>query len=1226
MRHVPTLLRRFAAALLLLPGVLAAQSPARTVDTLLADIDVTAIAVDAEGRLHVAASGRIQRLEANGSLTPVVGNGTPGFAGDGGPPLSARIGRVAAIDFLPGGELVFVDADANRVRRVGAGQVTTIAGNGSAVHSGDDGAATEAGLERPNGLAAGDDGRIYISTGHRIRVVDDGVIRTHVNRSGVAGSNDLDANEPYDVRLDSPEALYFHEDWLYFSDTGNHRILRVSDNSTYAVLGGDWNPGIFEASGIAIDPQYWGIVFTQPGRHWVLKDPHHLANDPYAGSKSVAGFAGDGGPAQDARFSTPTAIAMYGDQVYVADTGNRRVRRIQPTPLPVPPAPLARPWYEAAYVTVQPWTHPEGTQPLHYEVSIDPNGVGYWQVPINDASNVEMSIAAGRPVQFHVRAVYADQRRGPWSPPSATVVADRDQQPMIADVAVLEGNSGTRGMDFVVSVATPPSFDYEFSFSATVSSSASAADFTETIVSDGRIPAGQTSVIVSVPVHGDLLVEGDEDFLVFIGHRGFSAGNARGTIIDDDGAVEPQVAAVDDRFETWENAAARTFDVLDNDLFAAGALSGGRLELVQAPLQGSVSLDAGGTPGNAADDRFVYTPRADWAGSDAFVYRFCVAGGACHEAMASVQVRMFDRLHGDSGHASRLVASRSGLRALSALRFDTTPLRPLVRHLVQMTGDPRPASPWNDDGAGTQTRIGHLPASPTATEWRVFATAAPHSQAATLYLGLDDDGDGEAEAAEVRCVVTVVSGWESCELATTLAAGSDRTYWVMAHNPGNSAYPLELQAGAVPMVSGDGRLVATGPATLAAGEAFQLIAAYDDPSMAAGDRRIGYIRVMSGTDVLDNVPVTTEHSGNYRSPLALQGGVPTTLRLGVDEAQDRMFIDVPEGASSLTASVQSDRAVELYLSVPATLQPPLIQAAPARAQSRASAIGPGGFAILQLSGSQLTPGRWYVTPVNTGTEAATLTVTVDIAGVAPVVRPGSYFDPDRPGHGVFLYPAGNAWAGLWYTYRSDGRATWYYLQGDKPAANGLWTGVLYNSVWQGDANLLVPVGHATVTPRGADAFQFTFELLGLTGSEPMVSFGRGCPSQGGLPVDASSHWFDPRRAGTGYSVQLWDDYEFYAAFVYDRQGIARFLTAESSTFAGADATLTLDQMHGFSPTQPAVATTRFAIGTLRRVLSGGSLVRIALAASYTDGVPGAWTGDDAVQPLGGPGTTQGCEP
>ena len=58
---------------------------------------------------------------------------------------------------------------------------------------------------------------------------------------------------------------------------------------------------------------------------------------------------------------------------------------------------------------------------------------------------------------------------------------------------------------------------------------------------------------------------------------------------------------------------------------------------------------------------------------------------------------------------------------------------------------------------------------------------------------------------------------------------------------------------------------------------------------------------------------------------------------------------------------------------------------------------------------------------------------------------------------------------------------------------------------------------------------------------------------------------NPARAGAGYSVQMLPDYEFHAAFVYDGQGVPRFLTSEAGCFRGADTKLPLEQLTGFCP-------------------------------------------------------------
>ncbi|MGL6291226.1 MAG: hypothetical protein ACRC2H_11095 [Silanimonas sp.] len=271
------------------------------------------------------------------------------------------------------------------------------------------------------------------------------------------------------------------------------------------------------------------------------------------------------------------------------------------------------------------------------------------------------------------------------------------------------------------------------------------------------------------------------------------------------------------------------------------------------------------------------------------------------------------------------------------------------------------------------------------------------------------------------------------------------------------------------------------------------------------------------------------------------------------------------------------------------------------------------------------PGRWYVTPTNPTAEAGTITLRASVAANATRPRAGGYFNSGRPGHGLFVYPAGGVWAGLWYTYLQDGTPTWYYLQAAAPAANGVWRAPIWRSTWNGSANRLVPVGEATLVPNAAgNGFSFSYTLDGESGSEAFVDFGGSCPSIDGTRIDTAGHWFDPARAGSGYSVQLFANYEFFAAFIYDNRGVARFLAAERGGLGSTVSALDLQQLSGFCPLCTRSGDpTRTTIGRLQRTLSGGRLARITLDGAFVGGVNGRWTADDAVTPLGG---LQGCAP
>ena len=142
------------------------------------------IVVDVEDDLFIAdtLNDRIRRVDVDGLITTVAGNGVRGFAGDGQRATESAInlatgslttaGQAIAVDAAL--DLFFSDALNNRIRKVDVhGIISTVAGNGLAGYSGDQGAANDARLYFPLGVAVGQDGAIYIADtyGNRIRRV-----------------------------------------------------------------------------------------------------------------------------------------------------------------------------------------------------------------------------------------------------------------------------------------------------------------------------------------------------------------------------------------------------------------------------------------------------------------------------------------------------------------------------------------------------------------------------------------------------------------------------------------------------------------------------------------------------------------------------------------------------------------------------------------------------------------------------------------------------------------------------------------------------------------------------------------------------------------------------------------------------------------------------------------------------------------------------------------------
>jgi hypothetical protein len=112
------------------------------------------LAWDAEGRLLVAdaKNHRVRSIDLDGRLRTVAGTGEAGFAGDGGPALSARLDQPFDLCVGPDGVVI---ADGNdRIRKADSeGTITTVPGTGTPGFSGDGGPATATQLDGPYGVA-----------------------------------------------------------------------------------------------------------------------------------------------------------------------------------------------------------------------------------------------------------------------------------------------------------------------------------------------------------------------------------------------------------------------------------------------------------------------------------------------------------------------------------------------------------------------------------------------------------------------------------------------------------------------------------------------------------------------------------------------------------------------------------------------------------------------------------------------------------------------------------------------------------------------------------------------------------------------------------------------------------------------------------------------------------------------------------------------------------------
>jgi DNA-binding beta-propeller fold protein YncE len=136
------------------------------------------IAIDGGGNVYVADSlnARVRKIDTAGIITTIAGNGVAGSGGDGGPATDALLNGLADVEVAPNGDVYIADTGNGCVRLVRAadGVITTVAGVcGSPGFAGDGGLAIEAKLSKPGGIALDADGNLYIADTHnqRVRIV-----------------------------------------------------------------------------------------------------------------------------------------------------------------------------------------------------------------------------------------------------------------------------------------------------------------------------------------------------------------------------------------------------------------------------------------------------------------------------------------------------------------------------------------------------------------------------------------------------------------------------------------------------------------------------------------------------------------------------------------------------------------------------------------------------------------------------------------------------------------------------------------------------------------------------------------------------------------------------------------------------------------------------------------------------------------------------------------------
>ena len=314
-----------------LPGVVMVTNP-------------SGVSVDAAGNQYMADAGSnvVWKRDAQ-EITTVAGNGTSGYAGDGGPATNARLNAPAAAAADANGNLYIADTNNHCIRKVNTqGIIATVAGTGTYGYSGDGGPATSAQIGYPYGIALDTAGNLYFSDGNhaRIRKVDTtGKITTVAGNgnSGFAGdggpatSAQIGASA-HDVAVDAGGNLYI-------ADGDNSRIRKVdttgkittvAGNGSYGYSGDDRAASVAQLgspAGAAVDSG--GNVYIADTNDNRIRKVDTKGIITTVAGNGINGSSGDGGPAAGAQLGGPFNMVLDASgNLYIADTNNLRVRKI----------------------------------------------------------------------------------------------------------------------------------------------------------------------------------------------------------------------------------------------------------------------------------------------------------------------------------------------------------------------------------------------------------------------------------------------------------------------------------------------------------------------------------------------------------------------------------------------------------------------------------------------------------------------------------------------------------------------------------------------------------------------------------------------------------------------------------------------------------------------------------------------------------------------------------
>jgi trimeric autotransporter adhesin len=279
---------------------------------------------------------------ATGIITTIAGNGTAGFSGDGGPAVNAQLNIPAFSCMDTAGNILIADAGNNRIRKIdtATGIITTIAGTGNNNFSGDGGPALNADITGLFGICTDAANNIYLAGGNRLRKIDavTGIITT-IAGNGTAGYSG-DNGPATAALLNFPFALCIDGSGnLYIGDRNNYMVRKINLATgiittfagTAGIIG---NSGDGGQAALARMGNNYGIAADRRDNIYIMDISFSRIRriDGLTGiittvSGSNRGFYGDGGLSTAAWIQGNGLATDTANQLYMADAIQNYIRK-----------------------------------------------------------------------------------------------------------------------------------------------------------------------------------------------------------------------------------------------------------------------------------------------------------------------------------------------------------------------------------------------------------------------------------------------------------------------------------------------------------------------------------------------------------------------------------------------------------------------------------------------------------------------------------------------------------------------------------------------------------------------------------------------------------------------------------------------------------------------------------------------------------------------------------